>query len=382
MGRRRRSRPPARGGAADRLPLRRRLDHIVTAPEFRDALFVASPSLADAGSDVAQGTGRRQGPRRGAVPGSYFLRAAARPTPFGLFAGYTTGSVGPRTHLCLDGLASYRRHTRLDMDYLWALADAVERDPRLRRDLRYRPNSSLYQIGDRLLFAEARPGRADGTGRSYRLVAVGATPYLMQTLARARDGVRLDARPPRRRRRDHPGGRGGLPRRARPQPGPGGRRPAAADRRRAGEHDGGGPETARGYGRFRAPGAGSGRRPRRDRRRRRRGAAEPYRAAAAVLHDLPVSPEPSRFAQVDLAKLAARFTLGAQVTVDLLRGTEILHDLTATVRTRASASSASSSPAATRPGRCRLRRPWTRRTASGSSGQAPWRPRRQGRRRC
>src|SRR5205814_8579306 len=77
---------------------------------------------------------------------------------------------------------------RLGMGYRWALAGAVERDPRLRAELDYRPNSSLYQAGDRLLFAEARQGRS---GRSYRLVAVGATPYLMQTLARARDGARL-----------------------------------------------------------------------------------------------------------------------------------------------------------------------------------------------
>ena len=69
------------------------------------------------------------------------------------------------------------------MDYLWALAEAVERDPHLRGELDYRPNSSLYQVGDRLLFAEASQGRS---GRSYQLVAVGATPYLMQTLARAR----------------------------------------------------------------------------------------------------------------------------------------------------------------------------------------------------
>ena len=174
--------------AADRAQLRRRLEDIVTTPEFRDALFVASPRLAAAvdlwrkepDSDKGRAT------ERSLV--SYVLRAAARPTPFGLFAGCTTGIIGERTCMRLDGGASYRRNTRLDMDYLWALAEAVERDPRLRGELDYRPNSSLYQVGDRLLFAEASQSRS---GRSYRLVAVGATPYLMQTLARARDGARL-----------------------------------------------------------------------------------------------------------------------------------------------------------------------------------------------
>src|SRR5207237_10620091 len=80
---------------------------------------------------------------------SYVLRAAARPTPFGLFAGCTTGRLGERTCLRLDGGASYRRSTRLDMDYLWALAEAVERDPGLRAELDYRPNLTLYQRGHR-----------------------------------------------------------------------------------------------------------------------------------------------------------------------------------------------------------------------------------------
>ncbi len=162
--------------AADRLQLRRQLEDIVTTPEFRDALFVASPSLAAAVDPWRKEPDSDKGRATERSLVSYVMRAAARPTPFGLFAGCTTGTVGTRTCLRLENLGRYRRHTRLDMDYLWALADAVERDPRLRAEFGYRPNSSLYQVGDRLLFAEARQTQA---GRSYQLVAVGATPYLM-----------------------------------------------------------------------------------------------------------------------------------------------------------------------------------------------------------
>ena len=151
-------------------------------------MFVASPSLAAAVDPWRKEPDSDKGRATERSLVSYVMRAAARPTPFGLFAGCTTGTIGTRTCLRLESLGRYRRHTRLDMDYLWALAEAVERDPRLRAELDYRPNSSLYQVGDRLLFAEARQGQA---GRSYQLVAVGATPYLMQTLARARDGARL-----------------------------------------------------------------------------------------------------------------------------------------------------------------------------------------------
>ena len=92
--------------ATDRAQLRRRLEDIVTTPEFRDALFVASPGLAAAvdlwrkepDSDKGRAT------ERSLV--SYFLRAAARPTPFGLFAGCTTGTIGERTCLRLDDRGS------------------------------------------------------------------------------------------------------------------------------------------------------------------------------------------------------------------------------------------------------------------------------------
>ena len=55
--------------------------------------------------------------------------------------------------------------------------------------------------------------------------------------------------------------------------------------------------------------------------------AERYHAVASVLDGLPVSPERSRFVQVDLTKPAAEVTLGAAVVPELLRGVEVLHAL-------------------------------------------------------
>ncbi|HEY2270352.1 MAG TPA: lantibiotic dehydratase [Streptosporangiaceae bacterium] len=314
------------GLGADRAQLRRRLEDIVTTPEFRDALFVASPSLAAAvdlwrkepDSDKGRAT------ERSLV--SYFLRAAARPTPFGLFAGCTTGTVGERTCMRLDKGARYRRYTRLDMDYLWALAEAVERDPGLRGELDYRPNSSLYQVGDRLLFAEARQGRA---GRSYKLVAVGATPYLMQTLARAVGGARLDTlaaalvddyitRADADEYVAELADSQVLVADVRPQLT--GTPPTDTFVATLGRHKRGTSlahrlgEAVDGLAAIDADGIGV--------------PAERYRAAAAVLDGLPVSPELSRFVQVDLMKPACEVTLGANVVSDLLRGVEVLHALT------------------------------------------------------
>ena len=155
--------------AGDRLRLRSRLEEIVTEPAFREAVFVASPSLEAAIDVVAQGPRQRARPARGGRAGRLSHaggRAADAVRPVRRLHDRNHRRLPPR--LRLPGRAGYRRHTRLDMDYLWTLAKAIEADPLLRAGLRYRPNSSLYEVGDRLLYAEARDRRP---GRSYHLVA-------------------------------------------------------------------------------------------------------------------------------------------------------------------------------------------------------------------
>src|SRR5215468_1353788 len=70
---------------ADRAQLRRRLEDIVTTPEFRDALFVASPGLAAAVDPWRKEPDSDKGRATERSLVAYLMRAAARPTPFGLF---------------------------------------------------------------------------------------------------------------------------------------------------------------------------------------------------------------------------------------------------------------------------------------------------------
>ncbi len=205
--------------AADRAMLRARLGALAERPDVAEALFVASPSLAEALDTWRRDPDGKKGLRAERALVRYFLRMASRATPFGLFSGCSTavletgdappapdagggapaeGNEGdegdaavssrtaPRTRLVLGPRAGYRRHTRLDMDYLFALCEELERAPEMRRELRYRPNSSLYRAGGRLRYAEAR---LDDKVRSHHLVAVEASDYLEATLERARDGA-------------------------------------------------------------------------------------------------------------------------------------------------------------------------------------------------
>jgi thiopeptide-type bacteriocin biosynthesis protein len=186
--------PPALAAAlaADRERLRARLRELCARPEIREALFLASPSLSESLELwIAQPEGKK-GQRAERALVRYLYRMAARATPFGLFSGCSLGAVDPRpetpTRLALGPRAAYERHTRLDMDYLFALCEDLGKDPDLRRELLYLPNSSLYEAAGRLRYAEARLVRKV---RSHHLVAVERTEYLDATLERAAAGARI-----------------------------------------------------------------------------------------------------------------------------------------------------------------------------------------------
>src|ERR1041385_1884945 len=174
--------------AHDRALLRERLRTIVDRPEIAEALFLASPDLSDTLEHWKRDPESKKGKKTEQALVRYFLRMASRPTPFGLFSGCTAGRIGERTRLALVSRGAYRRYSRLDMDYLFALCEHLSRDPGIREELRFRPNSSLYETAGRVRFAETR---VQGRVRTVHLVAVEASDALRDTLRRAADGARL-----------------------------------------------------------------------------------------------------------------------------------------------------------------------------------------------
>jgi thiopeptide-type bacteriocin biosynthesis protein len=174
--------------AADRARLRIRLREIVARPEVREAIFLASPGLeASLGAWERDPQGRR-GQRIERALFRYVARMAGRPTPFGLFATVSVGAIGDHTELRLDEPASCRRRTRLGIDYLVALAGAIDRRREVRERVHVRVNPTLVHVAGRVRYTAAQ---RTATSRAYRLVAADATPYLEATLARAAGGARI-----------------------------------------------------------------------------------------------------------------------------------------------------------------------------------------------
>lgn len=173
---------------ADRNRLRSRLAALFAQPAVREALFLASPDLASKlpvwMNDPESGQGEKI--ERALI--RYFVRMAVRPTPFGLFAGASVGAVADRTAIRLVDSSMYQRHTRLDMDYICALTEAIARDVSLRKEWIYRPNSSLYRMGAQIRYVEARQ---QDQVRSHQLVSVARTEYLDRIMSQAASGARL-----------------------------------------------------------------------------------------------------------------------------------------------------------------------------------------------
>jgi thiopeptide-type bacteriocin biosynthesis protein len=172
--------------AADRARLRDRLRGIATRPEVREALFVAAPDLEERLDVWLNSPDSEAGQKMERALVRYFQRMAGRATPFGLFAGCSVGALGEESRLVLADRGRYRRHTRLDMDYLVLLTDALASQPELQRALTFGVNSCLYRAQGRFCYCEVR---RNGKGWTHHQVALEAADYLEATLTRAGAGA-------------------------------------------------------------------------------------------------------------------------------------------------------------------------------------------------
>jgi thiopeptide-type bacteriocin biosynthesis protein len=172
----------------DRARQRAFLQEKLKDPLIRDALFIASPSLEESLNFWIE---KPEGERGAKVEKSlvrYFQRMAGRSTPYGIFAGCSVGTTSDETRLLLSSRDKYRRHTRLDMHYLCALTDVLSADKEFRKGSLYTLNTSIYLSAGKLRYIESRLEQ-QSRERSYHLVSVEPTDYLMRIVNEAKGGI-------------------------------------------------------------------------------------------------------------------------------------------------------------------------------------------------
>jgi lantibiotic biosynthesis protein len=168
---------------------RDRLRALVSRPEVREALHIASPSLSGSMNLWLERPASEQGRKVERALLRYVARMSFRPTPFGLFSGYSIGSFGTASALELPPLELYRRHTMLDLGLVEEALGPLRDRPEVRAQLRYRPNPTGHRCGPHVRYTEThrRHGRLRHDG-----VMVDWTPHLQCLLERAQRGATPD----------------------------------------------------------------------------------------------------------------------------------------------------------------------------------------------
>jgi thiopeptide-type bacteriocin biosynthesis protein len=158
-------------------------------PQFTEALFFASPGFVAAVSSWMNGTDGRKGRSVENKLVAFFCRMSARPTPFGLFAGYTFGEISTATELELRENTVYRRHVSIDFRVVNHLSRILELDETLFKKLHFHLNSTIYKSGDRLKMVAFKPGTLKKNLRFSRLVIFDLDELLKRILDAAQESV-------------------------------------------------------------------------------------------------------------------------------------------------------------------------------------------------
>lgn len=171
------------------------LDHIseykdvISSDVFREAIYLASPSLyefskksSNHSTDIDEKIDRSIF--------KYFLRASTRCTPFGLFAGCSSGTIAEESKIEFENIEHYKRATRLDMQYLCALIRSIENKPEVRSQLKFFPNDSLYIMGGKLRYIEYNYNNR--AKRKYTISSVEVNDYIINVLEKSNKGATID----------------------------------------------------------------------------------------------------------------------------------------------------------------------------------------------
>ena len=166
------------------------IDRLVEHPLVQEAIYIASPPLyTEWERSKTETLSHKKQQRLYVSMLKYLSRMASRCTPFGLFAGCTTGTWGESTTFNLKPVNKYVRKTRLDMEYLVPFIQQIERHSEIKPHLKWFPNTSLYPAGLHFRYVEYTIKK---NRRYYSIEAIGRPEYVERILQATQKGLTLD----------------------------------------------------------------------------------------------------------------------------------------------------------------------------------------------
>lgn len=163
--------------------------NISQQPYFKEAIYLASPVLFNELVKWHSGqlTDEREISRLIISISKYFSRMQSRCTPYGLFAACSTGTWDDED---LNIVQQLRRQTRLDMNFVCALAQKVAKDHNILSHLLLYPNSSIYLIGNNLRYVEYKYVHSR---RIHQISSIDFNDYVNTVLLAAEKGTTIEA---------------------------------------------------------------------------------------------------------------------------------------------------------------------------------------------
>ena len=157
--------------------------------KIKEVIYIASPILYEEIEKVIAGQIRDEKKKKKILLSciKYLSRMCTRCTPFGLFATCSVGHWGKNTNFIVN--TQYERVVRPDMFFLCELTQNLLRDNTLREKLKYFPNTTIYEIGNKLRYIlyHYRNGR-----RLHTITSVQKSSYLNAILKMATQGCKIE----------------------------------------------------------------------------------------------------------------------------------------------------------------------------------------------
>ncbi|OUL63853.1 lantibiotic dehydratase family protein [Flavobacterium sp. AJR] len=158
----------------------------------REAIYIASPELVLAldkwKNDSSDYSNKKENGLEITLL-KYIARMSARCTPFGLFAGCTTGKIDSETNCILKSPASFNRFTQFDRQFWLGMLQEFGKRKEIRNHLKYYPNTSVYTLGDFYRYVEYK---YVNTKKEHSISALRKSELLDTVLLHAKSGIRVD----------------------------------------------------------------------------------------------------------------------------------------------------------------------------------------------
>ncbi len=154
-----------------------------------EAIYIASPELHNEMQKMINGFSVKDKDKLTHTLLKYLLRMSNRCTPFGLFSGCAIGEFSNENNIEIDSIEKHKRLTRLDMNFLCELAQNIDNNRKVRENLLYYKNTTLYRISENLRYIEYR---YEKTFRRHFTVSIDFSDFIENILSSSKKGTKID----------------------------------------------------------------------------------------------------------------------------------------------------------------------------------------------